>query len=337
MPPRSAAPPRLTPSASRPRRAARAFTLIELLVTIAVIATLLSLLLPAVAGSREAARAVACSSSLRQLAAAVGTYANDFKGLAPPGAANFIANLSRWHGARARVSDPFAPAGGSLTTYIGDENRNGPDGSRVCPSFRSTLAALGSVDRPATPATGRAPSPAATLALGFERGCGGYGYNNAFLGVWRTHGPDDSFTLNTDRSGAPLHSFLNASRLLAFADAALDFSSAPASAPAGVSMHVIEYSFLEPRFWPDNPSERPDPSIHFRHALASARSSASSSRAQAAFLDGHAEALARTLSYSSGLYSPPYGPAPAAPSAPIIDGLTGWTGQRDSNELFMGE
>ncbi len=45
----------------------RGFTLIELLVSLALIAVLLSLLAPALARARDAARVTACHSNLRQL------------------------------------------------------------------------------------------------------------------------------------------------------------------------------------------------------------------------------------------------------------------------------
>jgi prepilin-type N-terminal cleavage/methylation domain-containing protein/prepilin-type processing-associated H-X9-DG protein len=56
---------------------ARAFTLIELLATIAVIGTLASLLLPALAHAKEQARATSCRSNLRQLAMAIQMYLAD--------------------------------------------------------------------------------------------------------------------------------------------------------------------------------------------------------------------------------------------------------------------
>jgi prepilin-type processing-associated H-X9-DG protein/prepilin-type N-terminal cleavage/methylation domain-containing protein len=63
-----------TPSESR-----RAFTLLELLVVIAILAALAALLLPALARARGTARAVQCTSNLRQVGLALAMYVGEEK------------------------------------------------------------------------------------------------------------------------------------------------------------------------------------------------------------------------------------------------------------------
>lgn len=57
----------------------RAFTLIELLVVIAVIALLVGILLPSLAGARESARTTQCLSSMRSIIQGLTAYSGDYR------------------------------------------------------------------------------------------------------------------------------------------------------------------------------------------------------------------------------------------------------------------
>lgn len=68
----------------RPQSGGRAFTLIEILVVVAIIALLISILIPSLAKAREQARMVTCKSNLHQLGLSIATYAQT-GGLIPHG------------------------------------------------------------------------------------------------------------------------------------------------------------------------------------------------------------------------------------------------------------
>jgi len=258
----------------RSRGASCAFTLIELIVVVGILALLVSMLLPGLSAAREQGRGVVCKSNLHQLLLANMYYAEQSGGAYVPGASNFPANLDRWHGHRTRVSEPFDGRRGPLVPFLGRD-----EAIRACPSLHAENL-------------GR---------YGFERGNGGYGYNNRYVGVLGHERSDGTFAVDDDRTGALRDRVTRPTETIMFTDAAFAGSA------------LIEYSFAEPRFHPDYPTLRTDPSIHFRHRAL----------ANVGWCDGHVDAHPRTFVWSSGWYE--------ADAARL--GL-GWFGTQDDNRLF---
>ncbi len=258
----------------------RAFTLIEILTTLAVISVLVGLLAPALGSARESARAALCASNARQLQLAAAFYATDHRDAYPPGARDFTRNLHRWHGARVTTADPFNPADAPITSYLDTDHAS--RAIRECPTFAHTVEDLHDHN------------------AGFETAAGGYGYNNAFVGTERSR-DGDLWRVTDDTTGSRSDRFRRPAATIAFTDSAF------------LADRLIEYSFAEPRVWPDYPGYAPDPSIHFRHT----------DSANIAWLDGHVshERMAQT---EAGWYSEEHAGAFAL----------GWPGDFADNRLF---
>jgi len=98
----------------------RAFTLIEILIVIAIIAVLLGILLPALAGGREAARKVGCLSNQRQIGMALMFYADAFDEWIPRNAVR-VPDVS-W----AMATRPFLDDRATWEEPVGDWFREAP-------------------------------------------------------------------------------------------------------------------------------------------------------------------------------------------------------------------
>jgi hypothetical protein len=66
------------------QRGCRGFTIVDVLVSIAVIAVLISILMPSLSLVRETTRRLVCASNTRQIGLGLAMYAEDFSGFLPP-------------------------------------------------------------------------------------------------------------------------------------------------------------------------------------------------------------------------------------------------------------
>ncbi len=226
-----------------------AFTLIELLVVIGIIGVLTTLLMPALIGIREEVQRIACQNNIRTLVLANASYAavnSERYALAADGMNED--NLRRWFGEREDVNQPFNMSG-PLSGYL-------PGGLlKACGSFTDFAQTAGQ-------------------DAAFESGCGGYGYNDLYIGgrfdLYKSvRDNDDNFKRGYGKSAATGSPAQGAETVM-FTDTAFN--------RGGVG--TMAYSFTHaPKWVPAQPygGGAPDPSIHFRHK----------GRANVAWVDTH--------------------------------------------------
>jgi len=227
-----------------------AFTLVELLVVISIISLLMGVMMPAFCAARAQARSALCRSNLRQLVAANIGYTAENSGFFVPAASDMWNNSGyhRWHGSRNSLDEPFDCRKGPLADFLG----NGQ--VKQCPSATDFVREKG-------------------WAVNFEQGCGGYGYNMAYLGsrLWQlgySYSDKQAYSKTTAMSEVA-----KPAETLMFADTGFYQQQ----------KYLIEYSFAEPRYWVSNGRilkySEPSPSLHFRHA----------DRVNVGWVDGHVD------------------------------------------------
>jgi prepilin-type N-terminal cleavage/methylation domain-containing protein/prepilin-type processing-associated H-X9-DG protein len=83
------------PKSRKPLRR-NGFTLVELLVVIAIIAILAAMLLPALSSAKQTAKAIKCSSNLKQLGTVIGFYESDYNEYIIPYRHYFVGSVPDW-------------------------------------------------------------------------------------------------------------------------------------------------------------------------------------------------------------------------------------------------
>jgi prepilin-type N-terminal cleavage/methylation domain-containing protein/prepilin-type processing-associated H-X9-DG protein len=142
-------------------KAKKGFTLIELLVVVAIIAVLISLLLPALQTAREEAKKVVCLTNLRQLGVVFRYYADAHNDYIASNAAQPNSGC-RWYDLLAEFRD----------AQVRSQNRN----IFICPSQDATVWDKDYAGNNTTPITNYAQSDTVLSALRYWR--------------WRAGGPN---------------------------------------------------------------------------------------------------------------------------------------------------
>jgi prepilin-type N-terminal cleavage/methylation domain-containing protein/prepilin-type processing-associated H-X9-DG protein len=204
------------------------FTLVEMLVVVGIIALLISLLLPALATSRESARATQCQSNLRQLYVATMQYVDVHDGVLPAHKATDLVPISYSNGVdKIVVNKPRWPT--MLSSFI--------EGTFDFDKWRQLSAATGKTDDEFVPVDNNAfvcpNAPERTTVRNL-----GYGYNYQFLGNSRPKHMDNPSTLpGAEYAKFPvsLSGIAITSRTVAFADSLGSAGEWPTTARAPYS------------------------------------------------------------------------------------------------------
>ncbi|MHC4799684.1 MAG: hypothetical protein ACYTF1_23870, partial [Planctomycetota bacterium] len=196
-------------------------------------------------------------------------------------------NLKRWHGQRKSVfsANPdekrFEPARGPLTKYLGTDGE-----VKQCPIFRNYVE-------------------------DFETNCGGYGYNEKYIG-----GRYDAFsnTIKACKTSAKTCQVKRPADTVMFTDTAMVKIRLPGPQP-----YLIEYSFCEPPFLVDAKGQfseyHSSASIHFRH----------NKKTNVAWADGHVDQQRMSFNHGPNAYM--------VPEEMLRAKNAGWFGPND-NSLF---
>ena len=116
----------------------KAFTLIELLVVVAIIALLISILLPSLSRARELSKRLVCASNVKGMGTAFKIYANDYDEAWPvPAFKESTSTYIKWNREQVAIGyEPYAEGSaekpGRLSpSYTGDEAASGGTGTET--------------------------------------------------------------------------------------------------------------------------------------------------------------------------------------------------------------